>query len=224
MNRAGDPAAAAERVVAVDGPAGSGKSTVSRMVAARLGLDHLDTGAQYRAVACAVLRRDVSPVDEDGVAAVAADAEIAVDGDRVTVDGEDATEEIRGAAVTGAVSAVAANPRVREILRRSQREWAAAHGGGVVEGRDIGTAVFPEAAVKVYVTASPSERARRRAAESGGAPGEIERQIRARDDADSTRTHDPLAVADDAVRIDTTGMSIDEVVDAVVALVRVRRP
>lgn len=210
----------ARRVIAVDGPAGSGKSTVSRLVAAELGLDHLDTGAMYRAVACAVLRRGVDPTDAAAVEDVAAEASIEIDGGAVVVDGADATTDIRGPEVTGAVSAVAANPGVREMLRERQREWGLHRDGGVLEGRDIGTAVFPDAGLKIYVTASVRERARRRAAQSGGEVAVIEAEIATRDHADSTREHDPLTVAADAVTVDTTDLSIDEVVERVVALAR----
>src|SRR5205814_2971166 len=140
----------AMRVIAIDGPAGSGKSTVSRRLAERLGLRYLDTGAMYRAVAFAALRRDIDPDDEDKVAALARGLSLDVSLDAVTVDGVDATVEIRGPEVTRAVSIVAANRGVREELRQRQREWAAGNGGGVIEGRDIGTIVFPDAELKVY--------------------------------------------------------------------------
>src|SRR5256714_9766909 len=153
------------RVIAIDGPAGSGKSTVSRRLAERLGLRYLDTGAMYRAVAFAALRRDLDPDDDDPVAALARNLTLDVSLEGVTVDGVDATVEIRGPEVTRAVSTVAANPGVREELRRRQREWAVANGGGVIEGRDIGTVVFPDAELKVYLTASPDARAQRRADE-----------------------------------------------------------
>ncbi len=152
------------RVIAIDGPAGSGKSTVARALAERLGLRYLDTGAMYRAVAFAALRSDVDPEDDDVVGSLAEKLTIDV-GDKVVVDGVDATVEIRGPEVTRAVSVVAANPRVRHELRHRQRAWADANGGGVIEGRDIGTVVFPDAELKVYLTASPDERAARRAQE-----------------------------------------------------------
>ena len=150
------------RVIAIDGPAGSGKSTVARALADRLGLRYLDTGAMYRAVAFAALRADVDPEDADVVGSLAADLDIEV-GDRVVVDGVDATVEIRGPEVTRAVSTVAANPTVRKELRERQQAWAAANGGGVIEGRDIGSVVFPDAELKVYLTAAPDARAARRA-------------------------------------------------------------
>ena len=152
------------RVIAIDGPAGSGKSTVARAVAARLGMPYLDTGAMYRAVAFTAMRRGVDPEDAADVAKLTVDLALEVS-DRVLVDGVDATIEVRSPEVTRAVSVVAANPNVRKELVRRQREWAEAHGSGVVEGRDIGTVVFPEAPVKVYMTASDEERAQRRSQE-----------------------------------------------------------
>jgi cytidylate kinase len=213
-------------VIAIDGPAGSGKSTVAREVARRLGLDYLDTGAMYRSVAFAALRRGVDPDDREPVAHLAAQVDIDV-GDKVLVDGYDATIEIRGPEVTRAVSTVAANPAVRTELRDRQRAWADAHGGGVVEGRDIGTVVFPQAALKVYLTADDAERARRRHQEvtalhyDGDSPGlaveAVQADLARRDRLDSTRESSPLAVADDAVVIDTTGRTVDEIVDDVIA-------
>ena len=203
------------RVIAIDGPAGSGKSTVARAVAERLGLAYLDTGAMYRSVAFAVLRRAIDPTDQAAVAKVAADLDIEV-GERVTVDGVDATAEIRGAEVTTTVSVVAANPGVRKEMVRRQRDWAEAHGGGVIEGRDIGTVVFPEAALKVYLTASEGERARRRAGEIGQpAYDQVAADIARRDHVDSTRAASPMMVAGDAVQIDTTGRTVDDIVEEV---------
>ena len=196
-------------LVAIDGPAGAGKSTVSKSVAARLGLDRLDTGAMYRSVAALALRRGVAPGDTAAVAALAADAVITV-GERVTIDGEDVTRRIRSPEVGTAVSVVAANPEVRRHLVERQRTWARAHGGGVVEGRDIGSVVFPEADLKVYLTASAEERARRRRDE---APGRVAR----RDRIDSTRAASPLRQADDARHLDTTGRSVQDVVEEVLS-------
>lgn len=206
------------RVIAIDGPAGAGKSTVSRAVAERLGLPYLDTGAMYRAVTLAVLRRAVDPDDEEGVAAVARDMTLEIGDHGVIVDGEDATTEIRGPAVTGLVSKVAANPGVRSDLRERQRVWARSAGGGVIEGRDIGSVVFPDAELKVYLTASPRERARRRAAEFGGDVEEIAAGIAARDHLDSTRDDSPLTEVAGSARVDTDHRTVDEVVDAIVAL------
>ena len=205
-------------IVAIDGPAGAGKSTVGRAVAARLGLDYLDTGAMYRAITFAALRRGIDPGDQDDVALLSGRVEMTLDGSSVTVDGVDATVEIRGREVTAAVSAVAANPRVRSELVRRQRSWVATHGGGVVEGRDIGSVVFPDATLKLFVTASPRVRAERRVAEIGGDVAEVEASIIERDRKDSTRADSPLTETSDAVLVDTTDLSIDEVVERVLGL------
>jgi len=212
------------RVIAIDGPAGSGKSTVSRHLAERLQLAYLDTGAMYRAVAFAALRRNVDPDDDHKVAALTRDLTLEVTLDRVTVDGVDATVEIRGPEVTRAVSIVAANPGVREELRQRQREWARAHGGGVIEGRDIGTVVFPDAELKVYLTASAIERAKRRAQEVTDLDFEtVAADLARRDALDEGRDHSPLAAADDAVHVDTSNRTVDEVVDELVARLDGRR-
>ena len=206
------------RVVAIDGPAGSGKSTVARAVAARLGLAYLDTGAMYRAVAFAALRRGIDPEDAETVARLAEQVDIEV-GDSVSVDGVDASIEIRGPEVTRAVTVVAANPDVRKELQRRQREWAEAHGGGVIEGRDIGSVVFPDADVKVYLTASDEERATRRSREVLDMDyDDVAADIARRDYADSNRAAAPLTVPGGAVMVDTTGLSIERVVDRVLAL------
>ncbi|MDQ6614285.1 MAG: (d)CMP kinase [Actinomycetota bacterium] len=206
------------RVIAIDGPAGSGKSTVAKALATRLGLDYLDTGAMYRGVAFAALRRGIDPADTAPMARLAERIDIDV-ADKVTVDGVDATIEIRGPEVTRAVSVVAANPDVRRELRRRQKEWASEHGGGVIEGRDIGSVVFPHADLKVYLTASDSERAGRRSKEVLDMDYDtVAADIARRDYADSSRSAAPLVVADDAITVDTTGLSIEEVVDRVLAL------
>jgi len=206
------------RVIAIDGPAGSGKSTVARALAKRLGMDYLDTGAMYRAVAFAALRRGIDPEDADLVARLADQLELDVS-DQVTVDGVDATIEIRGPEVTRAVSTVAANPAVRKELNRRQHEWAEARRGGVIEGRDIGSVVFPDAAVKVYLTASDAERAARRSKEVLDMNyDEVAADIARRDHIDSNRPTDPLTVADGAIVVDTTATPIDSVVEQVLAL------
>jgi cytidylate kinase len=207
------------RVIAIDGPAGSGKSTVARAVAKRLELRYLDTGAMYRAVAFAVLRNGEDPADRDFAARTARDIELDVGLDKVMVNGVDATIEIRGPEVTRAVSAVAANADVRRELVSRQREWAERNGGGVLEGRDIGTVVFPNAELKIYLTADPEERARRRAKEVIDLDYEtVAADIARRDALDSGRKADPLTEAADAVIVDTTGMTIDQVVDKIEGL------
>ena len=205
-------------VVAIDGPAGAGKSTVGRAVAARLDLEYLDTGAMYRGVTFGVLRRGLDPSDVESVARVAAAIDIRLDGEGITVDGVDATIEIRGREVTLAVSAVAANSSVRTELVRRQREWVAARGGAVVEGRDIGSVVFPDAPLKLYITASPRVRAERRVAEIGGDVHEVEASIIERDRKDSTRDDSPLTEASGSIVVDTSGLSIDEVVEQILEL------
>ena len=212
------------RVIAIDGPAGSGKSTVARQLADRLEMGYLDTGAMYRAVAFAALRRDIDPDDEPKVAALARDIDLNVSLEGVVVDGVDATVEIRGPEVTRAVSVVAANPGVREELRSRQREWAVVHDGGVIEGRDIGTVVFPDAALKVYLTASPDARAQRRANEVTELDYEtVAADLARRDALDQGRDHSPLAAADDAIEVDTTDRTVDEVVNVLMEKLGERR-
>jgi len=209
-----------ELVVAVDGPSGSGKSSVSRRLAELLGARYLDTGAMYRAVTWAVLRADVDPRDAEAVAKVAADIEVAVGTDpraaHTTVDGQPVDAEIRGPAVTSAVSAVAAVPEVRRLLVAQQRKIIAATDRIVVEGRDIGTVVAPDAHLKVYLTASEDERARRRSAEDEADLVRTAADLARRDQFDSTRATDPLRRAPDAVVLDTTTLGIDEVVTRLV--------
>ena len=205
-------------VIAIDGPAGAGKSTVGRAVARRLGLGYLDTGAMYRAATFAVLRHGIPVHDDERVAELVTDLRLEVDDAGVRVDGVDATVEIRGRDVTEAVSAVAANSAVRAVLVEMQRDWVRHHGGGVVEGRDIGSVVFPDARLKLYVTASPRVRAERRVAEIGGDVADVESSIIERDRKDSTRADSPLREADGAVVVDTSGLSIDDVVDRIMEL------
>jgi len=193
---------AGDRVIAIDGPAGSGKSTVAQAVARKLGVAYLDTGAMYRSVTHVALQRGVDVTDGDALAGLARELEIEV-GDRVLVDGDDVSEAIRTPAVNVAVSTVAAHPEVRTELVRRQKAWAATHQGGVMEGRDIGTVVCPDARLKVFLTAGEDERARRRNDEA---------DVEQRDRLDSTRAVSPLKTADDAVVIDTTELTVDEVV------------
>jgi cytidylate kinase len=205
-------------VIAIDGPAGSGKSTVGRAIADRLGLEYLDTGAMYRAATFAVLRRGLDPHDDEPVGQVVEAIDLEVDDDGVTVDGVDATVEIRGREVTAAVSAVAANSRVRSELVRRQRDWIADHHGGVVEGRDIASVVYPHATLKVFVTASPRVRAERRVADIGGSVDEVEASIIERDRKDSGRTDSPLRRANGAIVVDTSEMPVDAVVDHIIGM------
>ncbi len=209
-------------MVAVDGPSGSGKSTVSRRLAVALGARYLDTGAMYRAVTWAVLRAGVDPTDAEGVAKVAGDVtlSIAVDPDRpaVSVDGTPVDGEIRGPEVTATVSIVAAVPAVRRLLVAQQRDIIAAAGRIVVEGRDIGSVVAPDADLKVYLTASSDARAQRRSTEQATDLTATAAALARRDQIDSTRLTDPLVRADGAVEVDTTTMDIDEVVSRLLAL------
>ncbi len=217
-------------VIAIDGPAGSGKSSVSKAVASRLGLSYLDTGAMYRAVTWAVLHAGVDPDDVGAVVALmegesAPVIESGTDPTNPTilVDGTDVAAPIRGDEVTAAVSAVSAVPVVRQQLVQLQRKHAAESGPGiVVEGRDIGSVVLSDAPLKVFLTADPSVRAQRRAAETNasdaGSISATESALRTRDAKDSTRAVSPLTRADGAIEIDTTDLSFDQVVDAVVAL------
>ncbi|HEY7454009.1 MAG TPA: (d)CMP kinase [Thermoleophilaceae bacterium] len=198
-------------VVAIDGPAGAGKSTVARAAARALGFTYLDSGAMYRAVGLMTLRHG-------GPAAERADElEIRI-GERVLANGEDVTDAIRTPEVSEAASHVATDPAVREALVRKQRELLS-EGDWVAEGRDIGSVVAPDAAAKVYLTASPEERARRRADELGTDVETVMRDQALRDAQDMDREHSPLVRADGAVELDTTGLSVDEVVERIVELV-----
>ncbi len=208
------------RVIAIDGPAGSGKSTVAKALAERLDLEYLDTGAMYRSVAFAAIRRGIDPDDVEPVGRVARDLDLRMDLDgTITVDGADATIEIRGPEVTRAVSIVAANPLVRDEMRRRQREWAKKRGGGVMEGRDIGTVVFPDADLKVYLDASPEVRASRRSKEVAELAYEtVAADLARRDALDQGRADGPLREASDAIVIDTSDLTVDQIIAAVLAL------
>lgn len=199
------------RVVAIDGPAGAGKSTVARALAARLDLDYLDTGAMYRAVTFIAIRRGVDLGDISAVGELARGVSLDVGEHGVLVGGLDATVAIRSSEINAAVSLVAANSEVRSEMRARQRLWAEQRGGGVIEGRDIGSVVFPEAILKLYLTASPRVRAERRVAEAGGDIGEVEVAIALRDERDSTRADSPLREADGSIVLDTSGRSVDEI-------------
>ena len=203
------------RVIAIDGPAGAGKSTVARALASRLGLEYLDTGAMYRAVTLAAMRRGIDLAGLDQVARLAEEITLEVGERGVLVDGIDVTTEIRSRQVTTAVSAVAANSAVRTELVRRQRNWANQRGGGILEGRDIGSVVFPDAELKLYLTAAPRVRAERRVAEAGGDVDEMTEVIERRDQYDRTRADGPLVEADGSIVVDTTGLSIDEVLERI---------
>jgi cytidylate kinase len=211
-------------IIAIDGPSGAGKGTIARTIAQTLGYRHVDTGAMYRAVGWKSLHEGIPLDDETAVSALAQRADIVVEGGVVTIDGHDVTRAIRTPEIDRAATAVARLPRVREALVARQRALGA-DGGVVMEGRDIGTVVFPHADVKVYLDASAEERARRRAtdsAHSGSQAGQaaVAEAIQARDKADTTRAVSPLSVAPDAVHIDTTDMPIDRVVGRVMELVK----
>jgi cytidylate kinase len=211
-------------VIAIDGPSGAGKGTVARTLSEALGYRHVDTGAMYRAVGWKAGHDGISLDDEAAVSAMAQRADLGVEGGVVTIDGHDVTRAIRTPEIDKAATAVARLPKVREVLVARQRALGAA-GGVVMEGRDIGTVVFPNADVKIYLDASAEERARRRAtdaAHSGSQAGQaaVAAAIEARDKADTTRKISPLLIAPDAVHIDTTDMPIDRVVNRVMDLVR----
>ena len=214
-------------IIAIDGPSGVGKGTVSRALARALDYTHVDTGAMYRAVGWAADQRGLSLTDEDAVSALAATLQLTVEDGLVVADGTDISRAVRTPDIDKAATAVARMPKVREILVDRQR--ALARGRGVVmEGRDIGTVVFPDADVKIYLDASPQERARRRAADPahGGGPQElaaVATALAARDKIDSTRSVSPLMVAPDAIVVDTTDIPVDAVVARVMEMVRQRR-
>jgi CMP/dCMP kinase len=210
--------------IAIDGPSGAGKGTIARTVAAELGYQHIDSGAMYRAIGWKALRQNV-PFDEEArIAQLARRARIEMSNDRVTIDDTDVTRAIRTPEIDRAAAAVARLPAVRSVLVERQRQLGA--GGGIVmEGRDIGTVVFPQADVKIYLDASPDERARRRAADPAHSAGtkpvsEVVTALIARDELDRTRAASPLYAAPDAVVIDTTGKSINEVVKEVMTVIR----
>jgi cytidylate kinase len=208
-------------VIAIDGPAGAGKSTVARAVAAALGFTYLDSGAMYRCVALAGIERGVDLDDAEEMGALARSLRIELDGELVELDGRDVSTAIREPRVTEASSRVSVHPPVREAMVEGQRGLIAA-GRYVAEGRDIGTVVSPGAPLKVFLTASAEERARRRAAQTGEDESAVLAAQRERDERDESREHSALRAADDAVEVDTTGLGLDAVVERVVELARER--
>ncbi len=209
---------ARQRVIAIDGPAGAGKSTIARAVAKRLGVQYLDTGAMYRAVTVEGARLGLPLADDVAMSSFVDTARIDVGLDTVTINDRDVTTEIRTAETSKLVSIVATLSGVRSHLRRRQQSWVDERNGGVVEGRDIATVVFPEALLKVYLTASPMVRAQRRVAQIGGDVNKIAQEIALRDEVDSTRADSPLHAASDSVVVDTSDRTIDQVVDEIVSL------
>jgi CMP/dCMP kinase len=206
-------------VIAIDGPAGAGKSTVARAVAGELGFTYLDSGAMYRCVALAALERGIDLDDGEALGALAEGLEIGLDGTRVLLGERDVSAEIRSPEVSAAASRVSVHPRVREAMVARQRQLIAA-GRYVAEGRDIGTVVSPDSPLKIFLTASDEERARRRAAQTGEDVDAVLAAQRQRDARDTEREHGALHAAEDAVELDTTGFTLDEVVARVVALAR----
>ena len=217
-------------VIAIDGPSGAGKGSVSRAIAKKLGCRYVDSGAMYRALAWMAKQDGLAPDDEPAVRALAERLDLVLEGRSVHVDGHDVTRAIRTSEIDAAAARVARMPSVRDVLVRRQREYADS-GGIVMEGRDIGTPVFPSAEVKIYLDASSEERAARRASDPAHGLGEtmaalsdVVNELEARDHSDRTRNTSPLMMADDAVRVDTTGVPLDGVVARVLEIVRTRMP
>ena len=210
-------------VIAIDGPAAAGKSTIARRLATRLGFTYIDSGAMYRAIALWALRQSIDPSDRHRMEQLALAAAISLEenGTRVLLNNDDVTEAIRAAEVSQAASLVAAIPGVRRALVEKQRAIGAEN-NVVMEGRDIGSVVFPQADLKIFLDAESAERARRRAAEGNGDRDAVARQISERDERDRTRTEAPLTQAPDAVYIDSTGLAIEDVEEAILKLVRAR--
>ena len=205
------------RVIAIDGPAGAGKSTVARQVSTATGLRYLDTGAMYRCVALAVQQSSTDPHDPEAVGRIAQDVSVVIERDAAKLNGVDVSQEIRSSEINGIVSIIAAHTPVRDAMREQQRRWISDHQGGVVEGRDIGTVVFPDAILKVFLTASPEVRAERRVGQTGGDIQAVAASIAERDHLDSTRIDSPLKPSPESVVVDSSNRTIDDVVAEIVA-------
>ena len=204
------------RVIAIDGPAGAGKSTVARQVSTATGLRYLDTGAMYRCVALAVQQSSTDANDAEAVGKIARDVSVVIGRDAAMLNGTDVSAEIRSSEINSIVSIIAAHTPVRDAMREQQRAWIRDHEGGVVEGRDIGTVVFPDAILKIFLTASPEVRAERRVGQSGGDIQAVAASIAERDYLDSTRLDSPLKPSHDSVVVDSSRRTIDEVVAEIV--------
>jgi cytidylate kinase len=205
------------RVIAIDGPAGAGKSTVARQVSTATGLRYLDTGAMYRCVALEVQNTATDPNDADAVGKIARDVRVVIERDAAKLNGVDVSTEIRTGEINAIVSIIAAHTPVRDAMREQQRKWIEAQKGGVVEGRDIGTVVFPDAILKVFLTASPEVRAERRVGQTGGDITAVAASIAERDHLDSTRLDSPLRPSEDSVIVDSSNRTIEEVVAEIVS-------
>ena len=205
------------RVIAIDGPAGAGKSTVARQVSTATGLRYLDTGAMYRCVALEVQNTATDPNNADAVGKIARDVNVVIERDAAKLNGVDVSTEIRTSEINAIVSIIAAHTPVRDDMREQQRQWIQAQKGGVVEGRDIGTVVFPDAILKVFLTASPEVRAERRVGQTGGDIKAVAASITERDHLDSTRLDSPLRPSQGSVIVDSSNRSIEEVVAEIVA-------
>jgi CMP/dCMP kinase len=204
------------RVIAIDGPAGAGKSTIARQVSTATGLRYLDTGAMYRCVALAVQQSSTDAHDAEAVGRIAREVSVVIERDAAKLNGVDVSSDIRSSEINGIVSIIAAHTPVRDAMREQQRSWIRDHQGGVVEGRDIGTVVFPDAMLKVFLTASPEVRAERRVGQSGGDIQAVAASIAERDHLDSTRLDSPLKPSHDSVVVDSSRRTIEEVVAEIV--------
>jgi cytidylate kinase len=204
------------RVIAIDGPAGAGKSTVARQVSTATGLRYLDTGAMYRCVALEVQNTATDPNDADAVGKIAREVSVVIERDAAKLNGVDVSSEIRSSEINAIVSVIAAHTPVRDAMREQQRRWIQAQQGGVVEGRDIGTVVFPDAILKVFLTASPQVRAERRVGQTGGDIKAVAASIAERDHLDSTRLDSPLRPSEGSVIVDSSNRTIEEVVAEIV--------